>query len=120
LVELAFVYLQTRTLADVGTGVVHQDVDASELARGSCDQVFEIGEAADVTRDRPRSRPDLACHLVDRLLLTAADNNPSALADEGLRNGASDAAARAGDDRDFVIENAHALLISCGRAQPAS
>src|SRR5437667_9832197 len=34
LVELAFVKIETETVGDVGGGIVDQDIDASELARG--------------------------------------------------------------------------------------
>ena len=105
-VELGVGHLERRTLRDVGAGVVDQNVDLAELARGAIHQALQIFEPADVAGDgdecgRPVSL--IARDLIQSLLLAAADDHRRAFAREQLRDGSPDASAGAGNDRDFVL-----------------
>ena len=78
LVELRVGHLERGTLRDVGAGVVHQNVDLAELARGAIHQALQIFEPPDVAgdgKDAAGQRAKLARDLIERLLLAAADDH---------------------------------------------
>src|SRR5208283_4043033 len=110
LVELSFVHFEARTLSDVCRRVVHQNIDASELARGGGDQGFDVGGPSHVAGNWLHTFADLSGDLVECFLLPAADHHLRAFACEYLRDGTSDAPAGARDDGDFVFQEAHALI----------
>ncbi len=91
-------------LRDVRGRVVHQDVDASELARRDVDQILNLVGFPDVARDWLHRGADLLRHLIQRLLLAPGDDDLRAFAHEYFGDGSPDAAATAGYDRNFVFK----------------
>jgi uncharacterized protein len=89
-------------------GVVDQEVEPAALGLGHrAEEEIDLALVPDV--DRPaghraaalgRGGGELRDRRLDRLGAPAAEVDPPALAQEGLHNGAADAAGAAGDDRD--------------------
>ena len=99
-------------------GVVHQDVDAAERVERGLHDLVGVLRLADRQRrgDRlPARLLDLVDHLLRRAGVAAravergadvVDQDLGALRRQHDRDGAADAAARAGDDGDFSFDDA--------------
>ena len=112
-----------RLLADVGAGVVDQDVEPAELLDALLHQRLAGVRAGDVDRDRERLGAE-ALELADRglalVLVAAGDHHGRAGRREAARHAEPDAAIAAGDDRDPArqIEQFHPVAPSL--AMPGS
>ena len=87
-------------------GVVHEDIDAAELAQRALDRLGNIRGLADVAADCDR----LAAEFLDRLggahhlgFGTAGDNQRRPLPRQRKGDALAHALARAGHDRDFAV-----------------
>ena len=109
--------------AGLHTGVVHHDVDASEVGNGCVDEFLEIGRLAHI-----RLHMDGLVTEGEHLLLEGRcgfrmddiiDNNVRALLGEFENDGEADAAVASSDDGCFSFEchrSAHTLpLKACGQ-----
>ena len=99
------------------TGVVDEDVDAAEALEGAGGDGLDLRLVAHVARhgQRPAAgRLDLGGDLVDRAgellrrgLAARGDDDGAARPRQAERDGPADAAARAGDDGDSILEGGH-------------
>jgi hypothetical protein len=88
-----------------GAGVVEQHVEPTEGFDGLVEQGFDRCGVAGVGRHREGTRAGVACGcdgLRQRVGAPAGEGDVVTRVQEGDRAGAADAAARAGDDGDFV------------------
>ena len=98
---------------DLDTSVADQDIDASEGIDRGLYRGVDLFLARDVDRDADGFRPVLAefrggC--IGRLFVQVRDDDVGALAREHNSDFAADAAGRAGDERDFVLQLHDRLL----------
>ena len=89
-------------------GVVHEDVDGSQLAGDRFEKRRDVGFGADVAPPGPGA-PAAPAHVGDelrgrRVLLAIGDGDGGAALGEELRDAAADAARPAGDDGDTAVE----------------
>src|SRR4029453_10773533 len=102
-------------LADVDAGIVEQDVDRPELARGLGGEGSPGGDIGDIDRavqGAPAEGADLAGGFVGLpVIAQMTKGDARALGGEGERRGATDPARAAGDQSDFSRE-LHAVLPS--------
>ncbi len=98
-------------------GVVDEDVDVAEGVHRLGDEVVDVellahvaGDVDDLAELRERGR-----RLRAQMVVDVADDDPGAGLEVGLRDGTADAACRAGDDRDLVVELHGELRCAKGR-----
>src|ERR1041385_333389 len=91
---------------DMRAGIAHHDIDAAERLDGIVDQRGDVGRLADVGNKALRlggfERRD---RLVELLALAPANRDAAAFRRETLRDGETDAAGAAGDQRDLTGES---------------
>ena len=87
------------------TGVVHEDVDRTEVFDGEIEQRVDCGFARDVSREGKRvsARYGLSDFASRARRIEVVHDDPRALGAEALGDGLTDAVAGAGDDDNFVF-----------------
>src|SRR5581483_11533010 len=98
-------------------GVVDQDIDAAELAAAALDHRLDRVGPGQVSRggDDASAGVGGGHRFLQRLLAARAHQHAGALGQQRKRDGASDAFAAAGYDRDFVLEpEIHFALLIAG------
>ena len=116
----------TEVLAQRRRRVVHDDVEAAELADRPLHQVVQRVQLAQMRRDSDRRtahRAERPCGLFTRVGLAAGDCDVSPGGDEALSDRTADATGAAGDDRHAPgqVEQGSQLVLVHARtvAQPA-
>ena len=100
---------------DAAPGVRHRDVEPAEAVNGErrkgCGPLLDRDVAPhDRTRLAERVR-----YRAQTVLRDVPDDDATALVDDALGNGATDAGRAAGDDRDLAVETSHAVPRDAGQ-----
>ncbi len=93
-------------------GVVDEDVDLAPLVDHLLDELVGHARLGQIAGEHERVAVDLGGRLLGDVAVEVVDQHLGALLGEQLRGRASDAACRAGDDRDLAVENCHIACLS--------
>jgi hypothetical protein len=106
-VEPAFVDFKAGSLGNIGSGVVHKNVNSPKTFQGRPDHSLQIACATYMAHYRFHGRSDFSGDFVQSGLVSAADDYMCPFSGECFRDGPSDAAARPGNQCNLFVKQAN-------------